>query len=178
MAFSLTLLSGCMCRVYVHNLCARKLERNRDDSVADVRGVGQALAQALNGNGFKTAEVVARATLDDLVKVTSIGAARAAILIAVAKEAVAITSAAKPFTSRTPIHEHPARRAPVRSSIAAKKAAAERKIKAARKFEEERIAAELVAAAAKAKKKAKAKAKAEKAARKKTEMEAAFSKAK
>ena len=54
-------------------------------AVADVRGVGQTLAQALNGIGFKTAEAVAKATLDDLVKVPSFGAAWAAILIAVAK---------------------------------------------------------------------------------------------
>ena len=56
-------------------------------AMTDVKGVGEALAKALSANGFKTADALAKAKPEDLVKVPRIGLARAAVLIAAAKEA-------------------------------------------------------------------------------------------
>ncbi|MCX8953461.1 helix-hairpin-helix domain-containing protein, partial [Ruegeria sp. NA] len=114
-------------------------------AVTDIKGVGEALGQALVANGFKTAEAIAKATPADLVKVPRIGEARALVLIASAKDAVAAKPpAAKPATrrtaARTPATRRPtARKAAPRKTIAA--AAAEKRVEeAARKAAEEKAA--------------------------------------
>ena len=66
-------------------------------SVTDLRGVGPVMAQNLKKAGLATAEKIAAATPEDLLQVTGIGALKAPVLIATAKELVgAATPAAKP----------------------------------------------------------------------------------
>ena len=109
-------------------------------AVTDVKGVGDALGQLLIANGFKTAEALAKATPDALVKVPRIGAVRAPVLIAAAKEATGGKPAAKPTSRRAPAKKpaakKPAARKPAARKTVAAAAAEKRAEEAARKAAE------------------------------------------
>ena len=107
--------------------------------VTDVRGVGEVLAKALIASGYKSAEDIAKATPAKLVQVSGIGAARAPVLIAAAKEVVATKPAAstqaRRAPARKPANRKPATRKPLSRktatvTAAAKKAEAKRKAEA------------------------------------------------
>ncbi|MEX0340600.1 MAG: helix-hairpin-helix domain-containing protein, partial [Arenibacterium sp.] len=77
-------------------------------AVTEVKGVGETLGKSLSDNGFKTAEAIAKAKPADLVKVPRVGAARAATLIAAAKEATAPKPATTKRAARKPAAAKPA----------------------------------------------------------------------
>ena len=96
-------------------------------SVTDVKGVGEALGQALTANGFRTAEAIAKASPADLVKVPRIGVARAPLLIAAAKEAISTKPAVKPAATKPAARRTSTRKPAARKPVARKTVAAAEK---------------------------------------------------
>ncbi len=103
--------------------------------ITQVSGIGPAAAGLLKTNGFSTAEDLAAATIETLGKVKGFGPARAANIIAAAKQLLAAPA---------PAAEKPAKAAPAKAAAAkaapAKKEAAEsaKKPKKAKKSKDEK----------------------------------------